>query len=298
MGTHLLLLLTGLAIGSIYALIAIGFSVIFKASHTLNFAHLALMVLGGFVVFHSTQIWGLNFWVGLVIAMAVNGLVAAALYMLIAAPLVGRSMLAVLIATLGANIVLETGIVSYPAWSTDIGVEVGSPWGNRTVGLLDGNIFLSHLWVLGISTTIVALLYVILQRSRWGLLFRAIAEDQEAAAAQGIKVKVVLVVVWAAAAVLAAVAGAFVGTFPRLISPASVEFALRSLPAVVIGGFDSINGAIIGGALVGIAEVYAAGYAPDALGNNFHLIIAFLLMFAVLMIRPHGLFGSPEIRRV
>lgn len=298
MSPYVTLTVIGLSIGSIYALIAIGFAIIFKASHTLNFAHLALMVLGGFLVFQSTQVWGLTFWAGLGIAMAVNAALATVVYLLVAAPLVGKSMLAILVATLGANIVLETGIASNRAWATDIGVEVGSPWGNTTVGLLDSRIFASHLWILAISTIIVGGLYVLLQRSRWGLLFRAIAEDQEAAAAQGVNVKVVLVVVWAVSGLLAAVAGAFVGTFPRLIAPTSVEFALRSLPAVVIGGFDSINGAIIGGAIVGIAEVYAAGYAPSFLGTNFHLIVAFLLMFVVLMIRPRGLFGSPEIRRV
>ncbi len=298
MSTQVVLILSGLAVGSIYALIAIGFAIIFKASHTLNFAHLALMLIGGFLVYQSTQLWGFSFWTGLAIAAGINAVLASALYLLVAAPLVGRSMLAILIATLGANIVLETGVIANPAWATDVGREVGSPWGSLTVEVLGGRMFLSHLWVLGLSTAVILLLYVVLQRSRWGLLFRAIAEDQEAAAAQGINVKYILVAVWAVAGMLAAVAGAFVGTFPRLISPESVEFALRSIPAVVIGGFDSINGAIVGGALVGLAEVYAAGYAPDYLGNNFHLIVAFLLMFVVLMIRPRGLFGSPEIRRV
>ncbi len=298
MSAQVSLLVGGLAVGSIYALIAIGFSIVFKASHTLNFAHLGLMLFGGFLVFQSTQYWGLSFWVGLLVAAVIDALAAAALYLLVAAPLVGRTILAILIATLGADIALQTAVGSYRPWATNVGVEVGSPWGNHTTSVLGTSIFTSNLWVLAISTVVVLIVYVAVRRSRWGLLFRAIAEDQEAAAAQGAHVKVILIVVWALSGVLAALAGAFVGTFPRLISATSVDFALRSIPAVVIGGFDSINGAILGGAMVGLVEVYAARYAPESLGTNFHLIVPYLLMFLVLMVRPRGLFGSPEVRRV
>jgi branched-chain amino acid transport system permease protein len=295
---HVALVIGGLAIGSIYALIAIGFAIVFKASHTLNFAHLGLMLLGGFMVFQSTRYWGLGFLPAVIIAAVITAVIAVIIYLLIAAPLVGRSTLAVLIATIGAEIMLQTSITAYRPWATDVGVDVGSPWGATTTTVLGARVFTSHLWVIGLSAAIVMTLFLVLQRSRWGLLFRAIAEDQEAAAANGVRVRTILLVVWAVSGILAAVAGAFVGTFPRLMSPTSIEFAIRAIPAVVIGGFDSIHGAIIGGALVGLVEVYTATYAPAGLGTNFHLVMPYILMFLVLMFRQQGLFGSAEVRRV
>lgn len=298
MTAHIGLIVGGLAVGSIYALVAIGFAFVFKASHTLNFAHLALMLFGGYMVFQASRLWGLPFALSVIIAAVITAAAAAAIYLAVAAPLVGRSMLAILIATLGVHIAAQTAIGAHRPWASEAGVEVGSPWGADTTSILGVSVFTSHLWVFAISVALIGSVVLVLQRSRWGLLFRAIAEDQEAAAANGVNVKVILLVVWALSGVLAAVAGAFVGTFPRLLSPGSVEFALRAIPAVVIGGFDSIHGAIVGGAIVGLVEVYAAVYAPDVLGTNFHLVVAYLVMFAILMVRQQGLFGSPEVRRV
>jgi branched-chain amino acid transport system permease protein len=94
-------------------------------------------------------------------------------------------------------------------------------------------------------------------------------------------------------------AGTFAGTFPRLLSPASTpEIALRAIPGVVIGGMGSIGGAIAGGAVVGLVEIYTARYAPDSLGSNFHLVMPYLVMMLVLVVRPQGLFGEKEVRRV
>jgi branched-chain amino acid transport system permease protein len=297
MSQQVALIIGGLALGSIYALIALGFVMVFKASGALNFAHVSLMLIGAYLVFQGTTSWGLGYWGALAVSMVITGGGAAVIFLGIANPLVGRSILAVSIATIGADIMMRSAVSAYRPWGLET-AEVGSPWGNETVEILGSSVFTSQLWLIGFGIVIVGTLVVGFQRFRWGLLFRAIAEDEEAAAANGVKVRKVLIVAWILSGVLAAIAGSFVGTFPRLLQPSSAEFALRSLPAVVIGGMDSVPGAVIGGVAVGLVEIYTARYAPQALGTNFHLLTPYLLMMAVLLVRGRGLFAPPEVRRV
>ncbi len=297
MSQQVALLIGGLGVGSIYALVALGFVIIFKSSNTLNFAHVAVMLLGAYLVLQGTRSWHLSFWPAVLVSALLCAVVSGILYLLVAAPLVGRSIFAIAIATIGAETALRSGIGSYTPWAGD-NIEVGSPWGAKTVGIFGARIFTSQLWLIATAVVVVTVLIVSLQRSRWGILFRAIADDEEAAAANGVNVKIVLVGAWAVAGLLAAVAGAFTGVFPRLIFPSTPEIALRSLPAVVIGGMDSVGGAVIGGSIIGLVEVYAARYAPSGLGGNFHLVAAYIVMSIVLLMRPEGLFGKAEVRRV
>lgn len=297
MSQQVALLVGGLAAGSIYALVALGFVIIFKSSNTLNFAHVALMVLGAMLVFQGTRTWSLPFWPAVVVSAILCGTASIVVYLLVAAPLVGRSIMAIAIATIGAETAIRTAVGSYRPWAGD-NIEVGSPWQSDTTNILGAPIFTSQLWLIGTAIVVVGVLVTMLQRSRWGVLFRAIADDEEAAAANGVNVKMILVGAWFVAGLLAAIAGAFTGVYPRLISANTPEIALRSLPAVVIGGMDSVGGAIIGGTIVGVVEIYAARYAPAALGDNFHLLAAYLVMSIVLLLRPQGLFGRAEIRRV
>lgn len=297
MSEQVALVVGGLAVGAIYTLIALGFVIIFKSSSTLNFAHVAVLLLGAFLVFQGTSSWDLGYWPAVGLSALLCGVASAVVYLLVAAPLVGRSIFAIAIATIGVETAMRTAIGSYRPWSGD-NIEVGSPWQADTTEIFGANVFTSQLWLIGTAVVVVTLLVVVLSRSRWGLLFRAIAEDEEAAAANGVNVRTVLVGAWFVAGMLAAVAGAFTGTFPRLLSPTTPEIALRSLPAVVIGGMDSVPGAIVGGTVIGLVEVYAARYAPSGLGENFHLVVAYVVMILVLLVRQQGLFGKPEIRRV
>jgi branched-chain amino acid transport system permease protein len=294
---QLTLVISALATGSIYALIALGFVVVFRASGALNFAHVGVMLLGGYVTFQVSRLLELGYVAGVLVAAVVAAAVALVIYLTVARPLAGRPVMAVAIATIGVDIALRGAIGSYRPWATEA-VEVGSPWGSDTSTVFGAPVFTSHLWVIGVAAVVVVLLVFAIERSRWGLWFRAVAEDEEAAAATGVPVRRVLVVAWMLAGLLAALAGAMVGTFPRLLQPASAEFAFRAIPAVVIGGLNSIKGAIVGGLLVGFVEVYAAGYAPTALGVNVHHVAPYAVMLVVLLWRAEGLFGTPDVRRL
>lgn len=297
MSGHLSLLVSSLAVGSIYALIALGFVVVFRASGALNFAHVGVMLLGGYVTFQASRIWELGYVLGIVVAAIVAALVALVIYLAVARPLAGRPVMAVAIATIGIDIALRSAVGAYRPWAVE-SIEVGSPWGSDTTAVLGVPVFSSHLYVIAISAVVVLVLVFAVERSRWGLWFRAVAEDEEAAAATGVPVRQVLVIAWMLAGLLAALAGAMVGTFPRLLQPASAEFAFRAIPAVVIGGLNSIKGAIVGGLVVGLVEMYTAALAPSAIGVNAHLVAPYVLMLIVLLWRAEGLFGTPEVRRL
>lgn len=297
MSVHISLIVSSLAIGSIYALIALGFVVVFRASGALNFAHVGVMLLGGYVTFQASRVWGLGYAAGIAVAAVVAAIVALVIYLTVARPLAGRPVMAVAIATIGIDIALRSAVGAYRPWASE-SLEVGSPWGSDTSVVLGVSVFASHLWVIAISACVVVGLVFAVERSRWGLWFRAVAEDEEAAAATGVPVRRVLVIAWMLAGLLAALAGAMVGTFPRLLQPASAEFAFRAIPAVVIGGLNSIKGAIIGGLLVGLVEMYTAALAPAGLGVNAHLVAPYVLMLIVLLWRAEGLFGTPEVRRL
>lgn len=294
------LMIGGLSTGCLYALIAAGFAVLLKSSHRFNFAHISLVLLAGYLVYQANVVWELPFAVGILVAAALTAVASVVVYFAVARPLTGRQggLLAVAIATIGVDAALRGGIAAYTPWNLEL-TEVGTPWQAKTVTIFGASVYESQLWLIGITVAAVVLLMVGLERTRYGLLFRAIAEDEETASANGINLTAILVGAWVLAGVLAAIAGTFAGTFPRLLSPASTpELALRAIPGVVIGGMGSIGGAIVGGALVGVVEVYTARYAPEGLGSNFHLVMPYLVMVLVLVFRPQGFFGHKEIRRV
>lgn len=300
MSQQVALIIGGLATGCLYALIATGFAVLLKSSHRFNFAHVSIVLLAGYIVFQVNTGYGLGFVPGVIVSTVLSAAVAIGIYFGVAKPLTGRKggLLAVAIATIGADAAIRAGIGSFPPWNLEL-TEVGSPWQADTTQLFGASAYTSQFWLIGVTCVVVGVLIIGLSKTRWGLLFRAIAEDEEAAAANGVNLNAVLVGAWALSGALAAVAGTFAGTFPRLLAPTSTpELALRAIPAVVIGGMGSIGGAIIGGMLVGLVEVYTARYAPSALGGSFHLVMPYLVMMAVLVFRPQGLFGEAEVRRV
>ena len=301
----------GLALGAIYALLAMGFVIIFKATQVLNFAHGALAGLGAFLVASFATL--INFpgrylpesfpqWLTWTLS-AVCALIAAALVGMILErifirPMVGEELFAVAIVTLGIDIALRNVTNDF------IGTDprpLGDPWGTSVLDL--GWITFAHTEVAQILVAIVLVSAVALFfRSKTGIAMRATAFDQEAARAQGINVGRIFSISWAIGAVMAAVAGIFISVYPRRsagVDPSTAFFAFKALPAIILGGLDSVGGAVIGGFAIGIAEAFVGEYARfDFLGSGFAGIVPYLLMLIVLIIRPYGLFGTEEIRRV
>ncbi len=307
-----------LGLGSVYAIIALGFVLIFKATQTVNFAQGALAASGAlfvsFAVFDDhipfTTVanplnnfgpdwlgWGLSVLMALGFA-AVLGLVIERLAI---RPMIGQPLFSVAVITLGLEIVLR--VFNNDAVEVDFrSLEI--PWG--TGGFTVGDAIINWSYIAAMITATAAFVAVyFFYRSRTGIAMRAVAFDQEAAMAQGINVGKVFAIAWAAGAVLAAIGGIF-GTQPPVkqtgaVEPETANIAFRALPAVILGGLDSATGALLGGLIVGFAEIFAGQYAAgqtDILGPGYTLIVPYVVMIIALVVRPYGLFGTPEIRRV
>ncbi len=308
-----------LGLGSTYAIIALGFVLIFKATQTINFAQGALAVAGAlflsFLVADDhiplTTInnplndvggpewvgWGLSVLVALAFA-AVLGLIVERLAL---RPMVGQPLFSVAMITLGLEIIFRT--LNNDTSETEFrSLEI--PWGNS--GFDIGGAFINWSYIAAIVAAAVAFVAVFFFcRSRLGIAMRAVAFDQEAAMAQGINVGRVFAIAWAAGTVLAAIGGIF-GSQPPVrqtgaIDPETANIAFRALPAVILGGLDSATGALLGGLIVGLAEIFAGQYAAglqQEIGAGYPLIVPYVVMLIGLVVRPYGLFGTPEIRRV
>ncbi|MGI9647979.1 MAG: branched-chain amino acid ABC transporter permease [Acidimicrobiia bacterium] len=287
----------GIAVGSIYALLALGFVIIYKSTQVLSFAQQGLTVLGAFwVVYFSTEL-GLNFWIAVPFALALSALVGIGVERVMLRPMVGKPVFSVAILTIGLNIVLL--VIAFDLIGVNIR-SLGDPWGLKSVSV--GDLTISHKDLATIITTaiVVGLLLAFFRFNRFGLAMRAVAADQEVALAQGVTVSRVFAAAWAMAAVLATLAGIFLGAGTGL-APAVGTRAIRALPAAVVGGLDSIAGAIVGGLLIGMTEAYMVTYQSEYLGflgANFANVVAWVLMFIVLLVRPSGIFGTVEVERV
>ena len=302
-------LVTGLSLGSIYALLAMGFVIIFKSTRVLNFAHGALATLGAFLVAVFATSWdipgrwipSLPEWAAWVsaalIALLVAGLFGMMLERVFIRPMVGEELFAVAIVTLGLDIVLRTILNDF------IGVNarpLGDPWGIQLVDL--GWVRIAYTEILQLVVTIsLVVAMALFFRTRTGVAMRATAFDQEGARAQGIGVGRIFSLSWGIGAVFAGVAGVFLSIHPR--GPAGVTqqtafFAFAAFPAIVVGGLDSIVGAVAGGMIIGLAQAYSGLLPWEFLGTGFGGVVPYIVMLIVLFIRPYGLFGTEEIRRV
>ncbi|MGF1617001.1 MAG: branched-chain amino acid ABC transporter permease [Acidimicrobiia bacterium] len=303
------LFVQGLALGSIYALLAMGFVIIFKATQVLNFAHGAIAALGAFFVAVFATIWdvperwmpGSPPWVSWTLAVLLALVVAFGLGMLLERtfirPMIGEELFAVAIVTLGVDIVLR--VITNDFIGTNAR-PLGDPWGTSILNL--GWVRIAHTEIVQMAVTVVLVVAVALFfRSRTGVAMRATAFDQEAARAQGIAVGRIFSVSWGIGAVLAAVAGVFLSLFPRRAAGLDTQtafFAFAAFPAIVLGGLDSIVGAVVGGLIIGLAQSYSALLPFEFLGTGFGGVVPYLVMLLVLLVKPHGLFGTEEIRRV
>lgn len=291
-------IVNGFGQGSIYALLAMGYVMIYKATRVISFAQPSLMVIGGLFSYHFTSELGLPFWVGMTLGVACGAVVGMLVERLALRPMLGKPVFTLAIITIGVDIVLRIVANRY------IGVQsriIEYPGGSERFSI--GGVSISHqrLGLIAVTAVTVTALAMFFQYSRTGLAMRATALDQETALAQGIRVGAVFALAWAIAGGLAAIAGTFVAAGNAGIEQTSWVIALKALPAIIIGGLDSVQGAVIGGLAVGVVEALTATFQPDVapwLGANFSLVAPYALMFVVLLVRPYGLFGTKEVERV
>ena len=301
-------LVSGLSLGTIYALLAMGFVIIFKATQVVNFAHGALATVGAFIT--AGVAVELNFpgryidvhpllgWlISVIVALLLSALLGILLERVFLRPMVGEALFSVAIVTLGINAILMTIVTDYIGPNPR---SMADPWGNAASDL--GFVIIAHTEIAQFVVAVaLVLLVAVFFRTRTGIAMRATAFDQEAARAQGIRVGAIFAIAWAIGAVLATVGGIFGSVYPRRVGvyPDTALLAFRAFPAIILGGLDSVVGAVVGGLAVGVAEAAAGSYLNHPLfGAGFSGIVPYLLMMIVLFIRPYGIFGTEEIRRV
>jgi branched-chain amino acid transport system permease protein len=296
--TALQALVNGIALAAVYSLLGLGFVIIFKSMNVLSFAQPALMLWGGWWVVYFATIVSFNFYLAVAIAVviaAITGLVVERLFL---RPMVGKSIFAVAIMTIGIDLVVRT--ISGNFYDIDIR-STGDPWGLKALKL--GGLIVNYrrIAALVVAIVLVAALLAFFRFSRMGLAMRAAAFDQEVALIQGVSVGAVFALSWAMASVLATMAALFISPDTGTLTDAMFPLALKALPVVVIGGLDSIGGTLVAASLIGLVESFTNTFQPQYaafLGRNLSQVIPYIVMFIVLLIRPYGLFGTKEVERV
>jgi branched-chain amino acid transport system permease protein len=290
------LLINGISLGSVYALVAIGFVVIFKSSHVINFAHGSIVLLGAFCIakLHDSLGFVLSVLAGALLA----AIAAALLYFVILRHVKGRAADTVTIATIGLDIILATEL------ARQIGQEVlniGDPWKDGVVSVGSFSMPEARLAAAIVAIVLLGGFVAAFKYSSWGIAMRAAAEDAEAAALMGIRLPRVATGAWFVAGALAAVGGVFLTTFPTPgVDRQTGLAAISAFPAAILGGLDSVLGAVVGGLIIGIVVTMSSGYQDNIafLGRGLGQVAPYVVMVLVLLFRPSGLFGTKELTRV
>jgi branched-chain amino acid transport system permease protein len=294
MDKFLQLLFSGVALGAVYALLALGFVIVFKATQVVNFALAGLLMVGTYCVARFRTVDGYPFLVAVLLGVAVALLVER----VFVRPVVRRSVVAVAIMTIGVDVVLQTEITR--RLGIDI-VPVGDPWQSATVDVFGITVPQTRVAALVVALVALGGFFAWSKFSDWGIAVRASAENHQTAELMGVRLGRVSATVWLIAAVLAVLAGVFLSAFPAPgVSPTTSAAALRAFPAAILGGLDSTGGALVGGLLIGIAETLTLGYQDQLsfLGEGFSSVMPYVVMVGVLLVRPTGLFGATEATRV
>ncbi len=285
-------LISGISQGCIYGLIALGFVLIYKATEAVNFAQGELMMLGAFVGLTVSAYFAMPYWAVLLISVAVLAVFGFLTERLILRPILGQPAFAIVMVTIGVGYTARGLITMIPGIGTDTHVlEV--PFKDKMLSVGGLTIGMEHVVIIATSIVLCALLFGLFRYTRIGIAMQAASQNQLAAHYMGIPVKRLNGLIWATSAAVAAVAGILLA--PITFVHVNMGFiGLKAFPAAVIGGFESLPGAIIGGLIIGIVESLAGFYLPE----GFKDIAAYVVVLAMLMVKPNGLFGEKIRKRV
>lgn len=288
------MVITGVVVGSIYALVALGFVLIYKASDALNLANGEFVLIGSYICLTLVAVYQIPFIVAFLITLVFNAVLGMTVERVVLRPLISAPVISVIMATIGLASLL--GGLVHMIW----GYQTKSfPPIFPSTPIRMGEIIISpvYLWSFVIVMVLLVAFTIFFKFSKMGLAMRAVADDQMAALSMGISVKRVYAITWGIAALVAAVGGVLLGNING-VNSSMVTIGLTVLPVVILGGLDSIPGAIVGGFIIGIVQNLAAGYLQPILGGGIKEVIPFIIITIILMIKPHGLFGKGGIERV
>ncbi len=290
------LLISGISLGFVYALIALGFVIIFKATRVVNFAHGSILLLGAYVVARAHG--SLGFLGAVLLGIAAASLCALFVQVVILRRLRGAAVDTLAIVTIGVDILLATELTRRIGANV---LNIGDPWRDHVTHFASFSVPSARVAAAVVAVLVLAAFLAALKYSAWGVAMRSAAEDDEAAALMGIRLGRVAAGAWVVAGALAALGGVFFTSFPTPGVDASVGLgALTAFPAAILGGLDSVAGAVVGGLIIGVVATLTAGYQDELsfLGRGLGNVAPYVVMVLVLLWRPSGLFGTKELTRV
>jgi branched-chain amino acid transport system permease protein len=281
---------SGIAIGCIYGLIALGIVLIYKATDVANFAHGELMMLGAFIAYTLIVGWSLAPWLSFLVTFIFMGLFGAFLERVFIRIVTGENILSIIMVTLGLSLVIRT--VCGMIWSHE-SKQFPVFYSEKVIKLGDIVIAPINLWIIVSIITLALILYIMFKFTKVGVAMRATSLNQFASCLMGINVGNIFSFTWVIASVIAALAGILVAPVVFLNTNMG-HLGLKAFPAAILGGFGSVPGAIIGGLIIGVAENFAGLYLPEGSKSIF----AYIILILVLMFRPEGIFGKHEQKKV
>jgi len=289
------LLINGLVVGCIYSLVATGFVIIYKATSALNLAQGEFLMVGAYICLDLMTKHAVPFFQAFLITLAFSAILGLVIERVILRPLIGSHLISVIMVTLGLSSILKALVQL--AYGTD---TIPFPEVFPTAPVQIGPIPVSqgYLYAIGCVTILVTLLTLFFKYSKTGVAMRATASNQQVSLSMGISVKKMFAISWAISAIVSAVGGILLGTIRGGIDMTLSFMGLKVLPVVILGGLDSILGAIVGGVIIGILENLSGGYVDPLVGGGAKEVAPYIALILILMFKPYGLFGKKKIERV
>ncbi len=289
------LVMNGLVVGSIYALVALGFVVIYKSSSILNFAQGEFLMVGAYVCLAIMMGSRVPFWAAFVLTLGFSVVLGVALERVVLRPMIGEPVISVIMLTLGLSMILRA--IVQGVWGVDT-IPFPQVFPTEPVHLGPFPISQGYLWSVACVTVLLVAFALFFKFARAGVAMRAVAFSQQTALSMGISVKRIFALSWSIAAVVSAVGGMLLGTIRGGVDASLAVFGLKVVPVVILGGLDSVVGAIVGGLTIGVLENLSGGYLDPVFGGGVKEVAPFVALVLILMVRPYGLFGKVKIERV
>ena len=298
MGTFLQLIVQGIALGSIYAMIALGFTVVLLAG-VINFAQGSFMLFGAYVVSWLAVDMQIPFIIAILIGIAATVILGVGFEQLFLRRMTARPFFTIIMITIGLDTIIR--VITADIWGYDARRN-GDPF-TLSSGFNLGEVHFNwgDITIVVVTFILLGIFFTFFKYTKYGVAMRAAALDRGAAAAVGISLPQVYILTWGVAGALATIGGVFLASVPRTLDTSLGFTALRAFPAVILGGLGSSVGAVVGGLIMGLVEVLVAGYNQQYfpwLGSGFNEVATYVVLLVVLLVRPYGLLGKKEVERV
>ena len=290
------LVISGLVIGSIYAAVALGFTIIYKATRVVNFAQGEFLMVGAYVCYAFVVQMRVPFWAALLLTILFALVMAMVLERLVLRPMIGEPIISIIMVTIGLSLVMRALVTAI--WGNDILVYEPKLFQQETVSIGGLPVSQEFIWCFVLSMVLLVVFSAFFKFSKAGVAMRATAFNQQAAQSMGISVKAIFALSWIISAIVSGIGGVLIGNING-INSSLYHFGLKVFPATILGGLDSILGAALGGLIIGLLENLSDGLCKAYLDlSGVKEVAPYVILVIILMIKPYGLFGTKEIERV